>query len=190
MFVSLVCFVLLTFVLVSFHCLQNSLFTLNTFSQTDNARSDSLLQPAKLKAVSADKLLQFLTSSLRSDVGQDGRRQQRCQQVGGAPPASDALSTTLGVAFLCIKDVVSREYFASPTTSDRSWKRLQRLYSVCISNFARRIDQFLRHHRVSMLRPHWRIAPLFGNSAAHDAFIANSDFRKDWNPTGGNQRKW
>ena len=117
MFVSLVCFVLLTFVLVSFHCLQNSLFTLNTFSQTDNARSDSLLQPAKLKAVSADKLLQFLlTSFLRSDVGQDGR----CQQVGGAPPASDASSTTLGVAFLCIKDVVSREYFASPTTSDRS----------------------------------------------------------------------
>ena len=121
MFVSLVCFVLLTFVLVSFHCLQNSLFTLNTFSQTVNARSELLLQPAKLKAVSADKLLQFLlTSLLRSDVGQDGRRQQRCQQVGGAPPASDALSTTLGVAFLCIKDVVSREYFASPTTSDRS----------------------------------------------------------------------
>ena len=77
MFVSLVCFVLLTFVLVSFHCLQNSLFTLNTFSQTVNARSELLLQPAKLATVSADKLLQFLTSSLRSDVGQDGRQQRR-----------------------------------------------------------------------------------------------------------------
>ena len=120
MFVSLVSFVLLTFVLVSFHCLQNSLFTLNTFSQTVNARSELLLQPAKLKAVSADKLLQFLTSSLRSDVGQNGRHLQGRRFVDGTPPASDVTSTTLGVALLCIKDAISREWFASPKTSDSS----------------------------------------------------------------------
>ena len=176
--------------------INNSMFILIHFCRPSNrlciyycCHNGGIADKLQLERI-VDVLPVRMVTSLAAAPRDHGRHQQWRQFVGGSSPASGASSTTLGVSLLCIKDAVSREHFAAPSSFCCSWKRVQRRDFNCISDFAHRIDQFLCHHRVSMLRPHRRIAPLFGKSAAHGAFIANSDFRKDWNPKGGNRRKW
>ena len=126
----------------------------------------------------------FATTSV---MLQNGRHLQRRRHVGESFPASSVSSSTCHVFFLCKIEAIAVENITSPTTSRCSGKRVQGHVFYCISNSTDQIDRFLRHHDESISSPHRRIAPLFGIFVAHDEFVAISDFRKDWNPKGGNR---
>ena len=94
-----------------------------------------------------------MVTSSAATLRENGRRQQRCQHIGGAPPASDASSTTVGVSLLYNKDAVSREHFTTPTTSFRGRKRIQRHDFYCVSNFAHSVMGLLHRNSFANLRP-------------------------------------